>query len=48
MYINISMQKVSDSLFGIILNITPSYFLDNLEGLHKFLYIEKKLYQVSQ
>ena len=48
MYITIGMQKVSDVLFWIIFNIPPLEFLDNLEGLHKFLYIEKISYQVSQ
>ena len=48
MYITIGMQKVSGGLFCIILNIYPPPFLDNLEGLHKFLYIEKKSYQVIQ
>ena len=37
-YINVWMQNIPDGLFGVILNIIiPSYFLDNLELLHKFL-----------
>ena len=41
LHITISIQKVSNGLFCIILNIPPPPFLGNLEGLHKFLYIEK-------